>query len=81
MSQMGIAPERVTIEDRSYNTDENARFTAAIVHPEPSQHWLIVTSASSYAARDGHLPEKIGFSNAFAYPVSFFAPLGGGPVI
>ena len=42
MSQMGIAPERVTIEDKSRNTDENARFTAAIdagvplVNGEPS---------------------------------------------
>jgi uncharacterized SAM-binding protein YcdF (DUF218 family) len=70
MSQMGIAPERVTIEDKSRNTDENARFTAAIVHPEPSQHWLIVTSAF-------HMPRAMGvFEKArfhpVAYPVSFY---------
>src|SRR5208283_3063873 len=45
MSQMGVAADRVTIEDKSRNTDENARFTAAIVHPRASQHWLVVTSA------------------------------------
>src|ERR1700722_8499383 len=70
MSQMGIAPERVTIEDRSRNTDENARFTAAIVHPEPSQHWLIVTSAFHMPLAMG-IFEKVGF-NAVAYPVSFY---------
>jgi uncharacterized SAM-binding protein YcdF (DUF218 family) len=70
MLQMGIAPERVTIEDRSRNTDENARFTAAIVHPEPSQHWLIVTSAFHMPRAMG-IFEKVGF-NAVAYPVSFY---------
>ena len=70
MSQMGIAPERVTIEDRSRNTDENARFTAAIVHPEPSQRWLIVTSAFHMPRAMG-IFEKAGF-NAIAYPVSFY---------
>src|ERR1700733_4512781 len=70
MSQMGIAPERVTIEDKSRNTDENALFTAAIVHPEPSQHWLIVTSAFHMPRAMG-IFEKVGF-NAVAYPVSFY---------
>jgi uncharacterized SAM-binding protein YcdF (DUF218 family) len=70
MSQMGIASERVIIEDRSRSTEENARFTAAIVHPEPSQHWLIVTSAFHMPRAMG-IFEKVGF-NAIAYPVSFY---------
>jgi uncharacterized SAM-binding protein YcdF (DUF218 family) len=69
MSQMGIAPERVTIEDKSRNTDENARFTAAIVHPQPSQHWIVVTSAYHIPRAMG-LFEKAGF-HPIAYPVSF----------
>jgi uncharacterized SAM-binding protein YcdF (DUF218 family) len=69
MSQMGIAPERVTIEDKSRNTDENARFTAAIVHPEPSQRWIIVTSAFHIPRAMG-IFEKAGF-NPIAYPVAF----------
>ena len=69
MSQMGIAPERVTIEDKSRNTDENARFTAAIVHPEPSQRWIVVTSAFHMPRAMG-LFEKAGF-NPIAYPVAF----------
>ncbi len=69
MSQMGIAPERVMIEDKSRNTDENARFTAAIVHPEPSQRWMVVTSAFHMPRAMG-LFEKAGF-HPVAYPVAF----------
>jgi uncharacterized SAM-binding protein YcdF (DUF218 family) len=69
MSQMGIAPERVTIEDKSRNTDENARFTAAIVHPQPSQRWVIVTSAFHMPRAMGVF-EKAGF-HPIAYPVAF----------
>jgi uncharacterized SAM-binding protein YcdF (DUF218 family) len=69
MAQMGVAPERVTIEDRSRNTDENARFTAAIVHPEPWQRWVIVTSAFHMPRAMGVF-EKAGF-HPIAYPVSF----------
>ena len=70
MSQMGIAPERVTIEDKSRNTDENARFTAAIVHPQASQRWIIVTSAFHMPRAIGVF-EKAGF-HPIAYPVSFY---------
>jgi uncharacterized SAM-binding protein YcdF (DUF218 family) len=69
MSQMGIAPERVTIEDKSRNTDENALFTAAIVHPQPSQRWIIATSAF-HMPRSMGIFEKAGF-NPIAYPVAF----------
>ena len=69
MSQMGIAPERVTIEDKSRNTEENARFTAAIVHPQPSQRWIVVTSAFHMPRAMGVF-EKAGF-HPIAYPVSF----------
>ena len=67
--------DRVTIEDKARNTDENARFTAAIVHPEPSQRWLIVTSAFHMPRAMGVF-EKAGF-HPIAYPVSFYT-LGGG---
>ncbi|HEX9167547.1 MAG TPA: YdcF family protein [Roseiarcus sp.] len=69
MVAMGVAPERITIEEKARNTHENARLTAAIVHPEPSQRWLVVTSAF-------HMPRAMGvFEQAgfhpIAYPVSF----------
>jgi uncharacterized SAM-binding protein YcdF (DUF218 family) len=69
MSQMGIAPERVTIEDKSRNTDENARFTAAIVHPQSPQRWIVVTSAFHMPRAMGVF-EKAGF-HPIAYPVAF----------
>ena len=75
MVAMGVARDRVTIEDKSRNTDENARFTAAIVHPEASQRWLIVTSAFHMPRAMGVF-EKAGF-HPIAYPVAFHT-LGGG---
>ena len=77
MSQMGIAAERVTIEDKARNTDENARYTAAIVDPKPSQTWLVVTSAFHMPRAMGVF-EKVGF-NAVAYPVSFYTRGRWGP--
>jgi uncharacterized SAM-binding protein YcdF (DUF218 family) len=55
MAALGVAPDRVTIEDKSRNTDENARFIAAIVHPQATQRWLIVTAAF-------HMPRAMGSS-------------------
>jgi uncharacterized SAM-binding protein YcdF (DUF218 family) len=69
MAQMGVAPDRVTIEDKARNTDENAHFTAAIVHPEPWQRWVVVTSAFHMPRAMGVF-EKTGF-HPIAYPVSF----------
>jgi uncharacterized SAM-binding protein YcdF (DUF218 family) len=69
MAALGVAPERVTIEDKSRNTDENARFTASIVHPEPLQAWIVVTSAFHMPRAIGVF-EKAGF-HPIAYPVAF----------
>ena len=74
MSQMGVAPDRVTIEDKSRNTDENAGFTAAIVHPQASRRGLIVTPAF-HMPRAMDVFEKAGF-HPIAYPVGFHT-LGG----
>jgi uncharacterized SAM-binding protein YcdF (DUF218 family) len=75
MAQMGVAPDRVTIEDKARNTEENARFTAAIVHPEPWQRWVVVTSAFHMPRAMGVF-EKAGF-HPIAFPVSFYT-LGKG---
>ena len=69
MSQMGIAPDRVTIEDKSRTTDENARFSAAIVHPGPGERWIVATSAF-HMPRSMGVFEKAGF-HPIAYPVAF----------
>jgi uncharacterized SAM-binding protein YcdF (DUF218 family) len=75
LTALGVDPARITIEDRSRNTDENARFTAALVHPQPEQTWLIVTSAYHMPRAMG-LFVKAGFA-ARAYPVDYRS-LGGG---
>jgi uncharacterized SAM-binding protein YcdF (DUF218 family) len=41
----GIPAERISIEERSLTTEENASFTAKMVRPSPSSRWLLVTSA------------------------------------
>ncbi|MDX7950168.1 YdcF family protein [Lichenihabitans sp. Uapishka_5] len=59
---MGVDPGRITLEDRSRNTDENARFTAALVRPAPGARWLLVTSAF-------HMPRSVGLFRAAGFPV------------
>jgi uncharacterized SAM-binding protein YcdF (DUF218 family) len=70
MAEMGVAPGRITIETKSRTTYENARFTAVIVHPNPSQRWVIVTSAFHMPRAMGVF-EKAGF-RPIAYPVAFY---------
>lgn len=76
-ASLGIAPERVTYENRSRNTRENALFSAELVNPKPGERWLLVTSA-------WHMPRAIGcFREAgftvTAYPVDYrTAPRIGG---
>ncbi len=71
---LGVDPARITTEDKSRNTDENARFSAAIERPKPDQTWLVVTSAYHMPRAMG-LFRKAGFS-AVAYPVDYRS-LGG----
>jgi uncharacterized SAM-binding protein YcdF (DUF218 family) len=65
----GIARERITLEDKSRDTLENARFTRELVQPKPGERWLLVTSAH-------HMPRSVGLfrSEGFsveAYPVDY----------
>jgi uncharacterized SAM-binding protein YcdF (DUF218 family) len=74
MVALGVDAQRIALETRSRNTDENARFTAEIVRPQPDQSWLIVTSAYHMPRAMG-LFRKAGF-NAIAEPVDY-RTLGG----
>jgi uncharacterized SAM-binding protein YcdF (DUF218 family) len=51
--QLGVEPARIEIEDRSRDTDENARFTRDLVSPKVAETWLLVTSAH-------HMPRAVG---------------------
>jgi uncharacterized SAM-binding protein YcdF (DUF218 family) len=66
---LGVDPSRITIETRSRNTDENARFTAAIVEPAQGEVWWLVTSAY-HMPRSMGLFEKAGF-DVVADPVDY----------
>lgn len=50
---LGVARDRVRVEDRSRNTFENAVFGKAVAAPKPGEHWLLVTSAH-------HMPRAVG---------------------
>jgi len=50
---MGVNADRLILEHRSRDTFENAQFSYALVHPEPGERWLLVTSAY-------HMPRAIG---------------------
>ena len=65
----GIAKERITLEDKSRDTLENARFTKELVQPRPGERWLLVTSAH-------HMPRSVALFRAEgfaveAYPVDY----------
>lgn len=71
-ARMGLAPERIEVEDRSRNTTENAVFSKELAAPKPGERWLLVTSA-------WHMPRSIGCFRAAgfpveAYPVDFRTP-------
>ncbi len=62
---LGVDPVRIAIETKSRNTDENARFTAAMERPRPDQAWLLVTSAY-------HMPRAMGLFRKAGFAVRAF---------
>jgi uncharacterized SAM-binding protein YcdF (DUF218 family) len=61
----GIAKARIVLEDKSRDTDENARFTKELLQPKPGERWLLVTSAH-------HMPRAIGVFRAAGFPVEAY---------
>ena len=61
----GIAKQRVILENKSRDTDENARYTKDLLHPQAGERWLIVTSAH-------HMPRAIGSFRAAGFSVEAF---------
>lgn len=59
---LGIDPARVTFEDQSRNTRENALFSRSLAQPQPGQTWLLITSAA-------HMPRSLGTFRAIGWPV------------
>jgi len=61
LTALGVARERLILENKSRDTFENAVFTRQMVTPEPGETWLLVTSAF-HMPRSMALFEKAGFS-------------------
>ena len=61
----GIARQRIILENKSRDTDENARFTKELLQPRQDERWLVVTSAY-------HMPRAIGSFRAAGFPVEAF---------
>jgi uncharacterized SAM-binding protein YcdF (DUF218 family) len=69
IESFGVAKSRLTLEERSRNTVENAVYSNALAAPKPGERWLLVTSAY-------HMPRAVGaFRKAGfdvdAYPVDY----------
>ena len=66
---LGVAHDRIAIDERSRNTIENAVFSHLLANPKADERWILVTSAA-------HMPRAIavfraaGFS-VEAYPVDY----------
>jgi uncharacterized SAM-binding protein YcdF (DUF218 family) len=65
LESLGLARERIVLEDRSRNTVENALFSKAIAQPKPGDRWLLVTSAY-------HMPRAMGAFHKAGFPVEAY---------
>jgi uncharacterized SAM-binding protein YcdF (DUF218 family) len=66
---MGIDAARITLEAKSRNSVENARFSKALADPKPGERWLLVTSAYHMPRAVGTF-RRVGFS-VEPYPVDW----------
>jgi len=62
---LGIAHDRITAEEQSRNTIENAVFSRLLAQPKPGERWLLVTSAF-------HMPRAIAAFRAADFPVEAY---------
>jgi uncharacterized SAM-binding protein YcdF (DUF218 family) len=62
---LGVSHDRITAEEQSRNTIENAVFSRLIAAPEPGSRWLLVTSAY-------HMPRAIAAFRAAGFPVEAY---------
>ena len=62
---LGVPHDRITAEEQSRNTIENAVFSHLLANPKPGERWVLVTSAS-------HMPRAIGAFRAAGFPVEAY---------
>lgn len=61
-ADLGLDTGDIVFEDKSRNTYENALYSRELVHPEPHQRWLLITSAE-------HIPRAVGIFRQLDWPV------------
>ena len=71
--EAGIDPARITLEDRSLTTWDNAVFSRDIVKPAPGSRWLLVTSAFHMPRAMGVF-RQAGWPGLVAFPTDYRAP-------
>jgi uncharacterized SAM-binding protein YcdF (DUF218 family) len=62
LEALGVSHDRITAEEHSRNTIENAVFSRSLANPKPGERWLLVTSAA-------HMPRAIAAFRAAGFPV------------
>lgn len=62
---LGVASERLELEDRSRTTFENAVESLAVAHPKAGETWLLVTSAT-------HMPRAVASFRAAGFSIMPF---------
>lgn len=62
LAGLGIERERMTLEERSRDTYENALYTREMIRPKPGERWLLITSAN-------HMPRAMGVFRKVGFAV------------
>jgi uncharacterized SAM-binding protein YcdF (DUF218 family) len=65
LEALGVDSARITIEEKSRNTIENAQFSRRIADPKPGERWLLVTSAY-------HMPRAMAAFRLAGFPVEAY---------
>ncbi len=63
LEDSGIAPDRIVLEDKARNTFENGKYAKALLKPQKTDRWLLVTSAY-------HMPRSVGVFEALGFHVT-----------
>jgi uncharacterized SAM-binding protein YcdF (DUF218 family) len=65
LEALGVAHDRITAEEQSRNTIENAVFSRLLANPKPGERWLLVTSAY-------HMPRAMAAFRAAQFPIEAY---------
>jgi uncharacterized SAM-binding protein YcdF (DUF218 family) len=65
LEALGVAHDRITTDEQSRNTIENAVFSHLLANPKPGERWILVTSAA-------HMPRAIAVFRAAGFPVEAY---------